>query len=102
MCRICILQLGSNFVVWLAADKNFYLRLTVKRIYAFAVFRNKYLRPFGCSNPNFSAKVKCTNAKTEIQSEIIETQIIGMQINFVIFCSQFIDLVISYGLNQIS
>ena len=76
MHRVCSLRLGRNFVVRLAPDKNFYLRLTVE-------VNHKYLRPYGCSDINFKVKVKCTYPKTEIESEIIEIQIIGIQINFV-------------------
>ena len=38
MYRVYCLQLGSNFVVWLGARKNFYLRFTVQKIHAFTVF----------------------------------------------------------------
>ena len=61
------IQLGPNFVLWLAADKNLYLRLTVAKIHAFLVLNKKYLQPYGCSNINFTAAVKCTNSKTEIK-----------------------------------
>ena len=71
-----------KFVVWLAVVKIFYLRLTVKKMYAIAVFNNKYLQPYGCSNTNLTATVNCTNPKTEILSGVIEIQIIGIQINF--------------------
>ena len=37
MYRIFGLQLGPNFVAQLAAGKNFYLRLTVEKIYVFVV-----------------------------------------------------------------
>ena len=40
--------------------------------------------PNGCSDTNFTATIKCTNPKTEIQSEMNETQIIGINISFVI------------------
>ena len=60
-----------------AADKNFYLRLTVEKMHAFAVFSDKYLRSYGCSDTNFTAGIKCTNPKTEI----VETQIIGIKID---------------------
>ena len=67
-----------------AAGKNFYLRLTVEKMHAFAVFNDKYLRSNGCSDTNFTATIKCTNLKTEIQSEMNKTQIIGINISFVI------------------
>ena len=84
MHRIYGLWLGSNFAVRPAADKNFYLSLTVEKMYAFAVFNDKYLRSYDCSDTNFTAEIKCTNSKTEIQSEIVETQIIGIKIDVVL------------------
>ena len=33
---------------------------------------------------NDTAGIKCTNSKTEIQSEIVETQIIGIKIDVVL------------------
>ena len=44
MYRVCGLRLGPNFEVLLTAEKNFYLRLTVEKIHAFAVFNEIYLR----------------------------------------------------------
>ena len=44
------MQLGANFAVLLAADKNFYLRLMVEKIHAFAVFNDKDLQLCGCSD----------------------------------------------------
>ena len=82
MYRVCGLRLGPNFVLWLAADKNFYLWLTVEKMHAFAVFTDKYLRPYGFSDTIFTATVNCTNPKSEILSKIIEIQIIGVPINF--------------------
>ena len=82
MYRVCGLRLGPNFVLWLAADKNFYLWLTVEIMHAFAVFSDKYLRPYGCSDTIFAVTVNCTNPKSEILSKIIEIQIIGVPINF--------------------
>ena len=38
MFRVCGLRLGTNFGAWPAADKNFYLRLTVEKIRTIAVF----------------------------------------------------------------
>ena len=79
------MRLGPNFIVRLAAGQNFYLRLTVKKIHAFAVFSNKYLWTYGCSNTNFPATANCANPKTEILCEIIEIQITGIQINLFSF-----------------
>ena len=59
-----------------AADKKFYLRLTINKMHAFAVLTEKYLRPYGWSGTNFTAAVSCTTPNTEIPSEIIETEII--------------------------
>ena len=41
-------------------------------MHAFADFENKYLGPYGWSDTNFTATVKCTNPRTEILNEIIE------------------------------
>ena len=79
MYRVCGLRLGPNFVLRLVTEKNFYLRLTFEKMHAFVVFKDKYLRPYGCSNTNVMATVNCTNSKTEILSEIIEIQMIGIQ-----------------------
>lgn len=38
MNRVCGFRLCPNFEVRLAVDKNVYLRLTVEKMYAFAVF----------------------------------------------------------------
>ena len=53
-------------------------------MHAFAIFNSKYLRPQGCSDTNFTATVKHTIPKTEIKTEIIEVQVIGIQTDFVI------------------
>ena len=78
MYRVFGLRLGPNFAVRLAAEKNFYLRLTVGKMHAFDNACNRYLRPHGCSNTHFTATVNCPNPKTEVLSEIIEIQTIGM------------------------
>ena len=46
----------------------------------FAVFRDKHLRSNGCNSISFTAVVNCANPKIEIQSEIIEIQIIEMEV----------------------
>ena len=84
--RVSGLRLLPNFVVRLVADKNFYLRLTVEKMHAFAVFSDRYLRPCGCSDTIFAATVDCTNPKFQILNEIIEMQIIGIPINFLFLC----------------
>ena len=86
MYRVYSLQLGLHFVVGLVAEKNFYLGLKVEKLHAFAVFKNKYLRSYGCSNTNFTSTVNRTNPKTEILSETIEIQITETQINFLFLC----------------
>lgn len=78
--RVYGLKLSPNFAVRLAADKNFHLRLTIEKMHTFVVLNDEYLRRYGCSDTNFTAMGKCTNPKTEI----IEIQIIGIQIDFVI------------------
>ena len=62
MYRVCGLLLGPNFGVRLRVEK-FYLRLTVGKMHAFAVFNKKYLRLHGCIGPNFTATVNCRNLK---------------------------------------
>ena len=54
---------GSEFVVPVAADKNFYLRLTVEKMHVLAVFSDKYLQLWGCSNTSYTAMVNCANPK---------------------------------------
>ena len=78
MCRVCGLRMSSNFGVWLTANKNFYLQLTVEKMHAFAVFTEKYLGSYGCNGTNFTDMVVCTNQKMEILIEIIETELIGI------------------------
>ena len=80
------LWLGPNFIVWQVADKNFYLRLKIEKVHAFAVFNDFNLRPYGCCDTNFTATVNCKNPKTEILNEIIEIQNIGIQFNFFFLC----------------
>lgn len=80
MYRFYGLRLGPNFWVRAATDKNFYLLLTVEKIYAFAVFTEKYLQPYGYSDINFTAAVNWTSSKTEMQTKIIEVQIILIQL----------------------
>ena len=63
MYRVCGLWLGPNFVVRRAANSG-YLRLTVEKMHAFAVFSDKYLRPYSCSDTNFTVTVNCINPKT--------------------------------------
>ena len=84
MYKVCGLLLDPNFGVRLTADRNFYLRLTVEKMHAFAVLTEKCLWSYGRGGTKFTATVNCTNPKTEIQIEIIETQITGIQIYFVI------------------
>ena len=106
MQRVCGLRLGPNFEVRVTAGKNFYLWLTFEKMHVLAVSMEKYLWSYGCSGTSFTSAVNCTNPKTEIQIEIIETQIIGIQIYFIIkkiflhfsgklVSSQLIELVIN-------
>ena len=66
MYSVCVLWLWSNYGVWPAADKKCYLQLTVEKMHVFAVFTDKYLRPYGCNDSNFTAAVNCVNSKTVI------------------------------------
>ena len=65
MYRVCSLRLSLNFVLRIAAEKDFYLQLTVEKMHAFVVFSNKYLQPYGWSNTNFTATANYTNRKIE-------------------------------------
>ena len=67
-------RVGPNFGVQPAADKKFYLRLTVKKIRAFAVFTQKYLRLYSCGDTKFTAAANCEYPKTEIHKGAIEIQ----------------------------
>ena len=77
MYRVCGLQLGPNFAVRPAVDRNFQFRLTVEKMHALRGFTGKYLRPYGCRGINFTVMVNCTNLKIEIH-------IIGIEIYIVI------------------
>ena len=57
------LRLDPNFGVRLQTDQNFYLRLTVEKMNAFAAFTEKYLQSYGCSGTNFTIAVNCRNLK---------------------------------------
>ena len=70
---------GPDFEARPAAGKNFYLRWTVEKMYALLVFTEKCLRPSICSDSNFMAVVNCTDPKHEMQSKIIEIEIIQIQ-----------------------
>lgn len=63
---VCSLRLGPNFGVWPTAGKNFYLRLKVEKMHAFAVFAKKYLRPHGWCGSSFTTAANYRNPKTEI------------------------------------
>ena len=51
-----------------------------------AIFSDKYLRSYSCSDINFTATVNCTNPKTQILSEIIEIPSIGIPVDFLFLC----------------
>ena len=51
--------LGPN---WPAADKYFYLRLTVEKI-AFAAFNKKYFRPYSCDGSNSTVAANSVYSK---------------------------------------
>ena len=80
MFSVCGLWLDPNIGVRPAADKKFYLGLTVDKMHAFVVFTEKLLRPNDCSDANFKAVVSSTNPNTEIKCEIIEIEIIETHI----------------------
>ena len=76
----------------------------------FAIFMETYLCSYDCIDTNFTATDDCTDPKTEIQFEIIETQITGIQIYFVmkkvllfsgkLVCLKLINLLINSRLLQ--
>ena len=67
MIKICGSRHGPNFGVRPVANENFYLRLTVKKICAFAVFTDKDLQPSDCSDTDFTTVVNCKNPQTKIK-----------------------------------
>ena len=85
MYRFCGLRLGPNLGMRPAADKKFYLRLTVQKMHTFVLFTEKYLRPCGCSGTNVTAAVNCAN-----QSEITDIEIIE-----IIVCNKKIYLLVT-------
>ena len=80
MYRVCGSRLDPNLGVRPAADKEFYLRLTFEKMNASAAFSEKYFRPYGCSDTNFTAAVSIADPRIEIQSQINKTEIIAIQI----------------------
>ena len=66
MYKVCGLPLDSIFRMRMTAGKNFYLRLTVEKMPAFAIITEKYLRSYDRSEINFTASVNCKNPRTEI------------------------------------
>lgn len=80
MHRVYSSWLGPNFGVQPAAKNDFYLRLSIEKMRVFSVFTDKYLRPCGCSSPNFTAMVYYKNPKIEIKSETFKIQITEIQI----------------------
>ena len=73
MYKVCSLRLGPNFGIRPAAGKNFSLWLTFEKMRAFAVFNDKYLRPWGSRSTISMTEVNCKNRKTKIKSKIIKT-----------------------------
>ena len=88
MYKVCSLRLGPNFRVCSAADKKFYLRLTVEKMCGFAVFTDKYSSPCGCSGTNFTVLVYYKNSKSEMKSEIIKIQIYFVMKQIFLLCQQ--------------
>ena len=66
MYRVCGLRLGSKFGMQLAMAKIFILRLTVKEMGAFAIFTEKYSRPYGWSGSNFTAVANYTIPESRV------------------------------------
>lgn len=58
---VCGLRLGPDFGVRPVVKNNFYLRLMVEKVCAFAVLSDKYLRICGGSGTNFTAVAYCVN-----------------------------------------
>lgn len=67
MYRVSGWRLGPDFAVRSVVEKNHFW-LTVEKMFAFTVFTNTYLRPYGCSSTNFTATVNRTYPKTKIPS----------------------------------
>ena len=69
MSKVCGLRLGPNFVLRLAADKNFYLRFTFEKMHVFPVCNDKHLRSYGCGT-NFMTmgKYKSKKLKYKVKS----------------------------------
>ena len=72
MHRVYGLRISPNFEVQLATDKNFYLRLTVEKMHAYAVLNDKCLQSYGCSDNNSTATIKCTNPKIETKAKLLK------------------------------
>ena len=76
MYRVFALRLAPNFEVPSAADKKFYLQLTVRKLRVPVVLTKKYLRLDDYSDTNLTAAVDCENRKIETLSGIIDTKIV--------------------------
>ena len=59
----------------------------------------KYFWLYGCCGTNVLAMLYCTNPKTEIPVEIIETQVTGIKIYFVIKKFSFLFKLVCFGIN---
>ena len=76
----CGLWQDLNTGVQPAADKKFYLRLTIDKMHVFVDFTDKYLQSYGYSATNFRFAINCSNPNAEVQSKIIEIDIIETEI----------------------
>ena len=74
MYKVFGLWLGPNFGVRSATDKQFYFRLMVEKMHAFAVFTKKYLRLYGSGDTNFTTAPNYGYPKIEIHDVAIEIQ----------------------------
>ena len=78
MYRVCSLQLGPNFVVRLAAEKSFHLRLTVELLTQISHFNLRFL----AINIYGYTAVASQILRLRLTVQIQKLEIIGIQINF--------------------
>lgn len=68
--------MDRNFGVWPGAGRNFYLRFTVKKWVHLGFLPRNICAHTADVVANFMAVANYTNPSTEIQSNVIETQIV--------------------------
>ena len=104
MYKVCGLRLGPNFVVRLAADKNFLFAVCGREKSLFAVFSDKYLRSYGCSDTNFTAMVNWNHewVKSLKKNQWNTNQLFILLLVTNLFVHNWlIDLVIDCGLHRL-